>query len=256
MLMKVFAISDPHLSLATPGKKMDVFGPEWAGHPHVMAERWRGLVHEDDIVLVAGDISWAMRLDGALPDLEFLASLPGRKVLIRGNHDYWWASRSKVRAALPDGMYAVQNDAVLIDGVAVAGARLWDDPEIEYGELRLRRPGFESGIETAPPKPHKENEKIFLRELNRLELSLGALASDAGLKIVMVHYPPLGPDLGSSRAARIIEAAGVSHCVFGHLHALLPAEENPLFGFQNGVAYRLTSCDYVDFTPVEISPGP
>jgi len=251
--VKVFAISDPHLSSGTPGKSMDVFGPEWAGHPGVMAERWRAAVSEGDIVLVAGDISWAMRLDAALPDLEFLAALPGRKILIRGNHDYWWSSASKVRAVLPEGMFIIQNDAVNLDGISVAGSRLWDDPLIRCGELAVREPGKTAGIEMAPLKPPAENEKIFVRELGRLGMSLAALDRSARLRIVMVHFPPLSPTLEESRASVLIEQSGASFCVFGHLHALIPAHENPLYGTRNGVTYSLTSCDYIDFSPVELA---
>lgn len=254
--MKVFAISDPHLSFDTPGKKMDVFGPEWTGHPEVMARGWRETVRPEDIVLVAGDISWARHLDGAEADLAFLASLPGRKVLIRGNHDYWWASPSKIRAALPEGIFIIQNDAVTIDGVSIAGTRLWDDPEIRFGPMAYRPRARESGVVMAPPREPGENEKILLRELHRLKLSLDALEVGAALRIVMVHYPPTSPDLAPSRSVKIIEEAGVDLCVFGHLHGLLPLRENPLFGERNGVRYLLTSCDYLDFQPIEIATLP
>ena len=98
---------------------MDVFGSGWEGHPEAFFEGWRRVVGPDDLVIVAGDISWAMRLDEALPDLQAIAELPGRKVLIRGNHDYWWPSISRLRAALPEGMYAIQNDSVVIEGSPV-----------------------------------------------------------------------------------------------------------------------------------------
>jgi len=116
--VRVFAIADPHLSSQNP-KPMDVFGSGWEGHPEAFFEGWRRVVGPDDLVIVAGDISWAMRLDEALPDLQAIAELPGRKVLIRGNHDYWWPSISRLRAALPEGMYAIQNDSVVIEGSPV-----------------------------------------------------------------------------------------------------------------------------------------
>jgi len=251
--MRIFAISDPHLSCATPGKSMDVFGDEWAGHPEVMAERWRAQVGAEDIVLVAGDISWAMRHEGARPDLELIASLPGRKVLIRGNHDYWWSSPSKLRALLPEGVSIVHHDAVTIEGVSIAGTRLWDDAELRFGRVPLRPRTCKSTITMAAPKPPEENEKILRRELGRLERSLATLDPAASIKIAMVHYPPVGYDLGDSRAAAIIEQSEVSHCVFGHLHGLIPRKDNPLFGRRGGVEYVLTSCDYLEFTPLEIA---
>jgi len=250
--MRVFAISDPHLSLATPDKSMAVFGEEWADHPDRMAERWRRRVDVDDLVIVAGDVSWAMRLDAAMPDLEFLAGLPGRKVLVRGNHDYWWSSIAKVRAALPAGMYAIQNDAVEIDGVALAGTRLWDDPELDLGSMPMRDPQ-QGLVELFVPETTEKTEKVFVRELGRLRLALGRLPEAALLKIAVVHYPPVGGSLAPTRAAEIIEAAAVRHCVFGHLHGLAPRASSPLFGERNGVEYWLTSCDYLDFEPVEIA---
>jgi predicted phosphohydrolase len=232
---------------------MDVFGPEWAGHPEIMAERWRERVAASDLVLLPGDISWAMRLDGALPDLEFLAALPGQKVLIRGNHDYWWAGPSKIRACLPPSVHIIQNDSLDLDGVAVGGSRLWDDPQIRGHSLKVRSPGRKIDIDMAAPRPPEENEKIFQRELIRLQLSLSTMNPVARLKIAMVHYPPVGPDLSDSRAAEVIEASGATLCVFGHLHALVPMQEKPLYGARNGVTYALTSCDYLDFTPIELA---
>ncbi len=251
--MKIFAISDPHLSCGTERKSMDVFGPEWVGHPGPMAEKWRDLVSGGDLVLLAGDISWGMRLDSARPDLDFLASLPGRKVIIRGNHDYWWASRSKVRAVLPDGIFIVQNDAIFLGGVAVGGSRLWDDPEIELGSMAQRPSERSCDVATATPRPSEENEKIFMRELNRLRLSLSVLDRTADLKVAMVHYPPTSPALEDRRATAVIEEFGVDHCVFGHLHQLLPRSENPLFGRRNTTTYALTSCDYLEFAPLLIA---
>lgn len=118
--MRVFAIADPHLSSAHP-KPMTVFGDTWAGHPEAFFRGWRRTVADDDLVLVPGDISWAMSLEDALGDLRAIAALPGRKVLLRGNHDYWWPSVSKLRAALPEGMYALQNDALRFGGSSSRG---------------------------------------------------------------------------------------------------------------------------------------
>ena len=137
--MRVYAIADPHLSRVHP-KPMTVFGAGWEGHPEAFFRGWREVVGEEDLVVVPGDISWAMRLSEAIPDLLDLARLPGRKVLLKGNHDYWWPSISRLRAALPPGMYALQNDALVVDGVAVAGTRGWQYP---------------------PQRP--EDEKVFAR---------------------------------------------------------------------------------------------
>jgi len=267
--MRVFAISDPHLSLGRPDKSMTVFGEVWANHPWPMAERWREVVAPEDIVVVPGDISWAMKLDGALPDLELLAGLPGRKVLVRGNHDYWWQSIGRVRAALADGMYAIQNDAVLVDGVAVAGCRLWDNPEVGLeglawregywatlersgGSLMVARAGV-SHLEAREPEPPERTEQILTRELERLRASLSKLPGDARLRVAAVHYPPVGPSLKPTRASELLEAARVDHCVFGHLHGVDPARQKPLLGERNGVRYWICSCDMLDFRPIEIA---
>src|SRR5262249_47822628 len=113
--MAVFAISDLHLGFAVD-KPMDRFGPQWAGHPEKIERAWRERVAEGDTVLVCGDTSWALKLDDAAPDLAFVGRLPGRKLLIRGNHDYWWGSLAKVRRSLPPGVDLLQNDARQIEG--------------------------------------------------------------------------------------------------------------------------------------------
>ncbi len=249
--MRVFAVADLHLAGARPDKTMAVFGPPWDRHPQALVEAWHDLVRGPDLVVVAGDISWAMTVDEARPDLELIGRLPGRKVLLRGNHDYWWGSAARVRAALPPGVHALHHDAVVLDGVAVGGARLWDDPAVRLGPLRFR-PGVDH-LRGPEPEPPERTEKILARELARLERSLAALPADARLRLAAVHYPPVGTDLAPSRASAILERAGVGHCVFGHLHGLLPRAEQPLFGERAGVLYHLTSCDYLDMVPLEVA---
>lgn len=262
--MKVFSLSDLHLALGTPGKSMAVFGDHWTDHTDRIAETWSQCVGEDDIVLLAGDISWAMKLERAIPDLEFIAGLPGRKVMIRGNHDYWWNSPKKIRDMLPEKMYIIQNDVVNLDGVSLAGSRLWIDHQLPM--LRLR-PRLEEGqplnkniplkkMRTEPEKSEEEkeqDEKIFQRELNRLKLSLDQLDENADLKIAMVHFPPLSTDLTETRTTTLLEEAGIAHCVFGHLHNLHPSPGKSMFGCRKGIAYHLTSCDYLDFIPALIA---
>ena len=126
--MRLFAIADLHL----PGganKPMDVFGKHWEGHFEKICDSWRENVSGEDIVLLPGDLSWAMQLEEAMGDLARIGTLPGRKVLLRGNHDYWWGSIGKLRERLPGGMYAIQNDAVALDGLTVAGSRGWTHPD-------------------------------------------------------------------------------------------------------------------------------
>lgn len=196
--MRVLAISDPHLSGAQP-KPMDVFGPGWAGHPEAFFAGWRRVVRDDDLVLVAGDVSWAMRLDEALVDLHAIAALPGQKVLLRGNHDYWWPSLAKLRRVLPPGMHVVQNDAVRIGDVVVGGTRGWLCP----GSLGFADP----------------DRKIYEREVQRLALSLAAMkALEGSFRVVMLHFPPTNPRGDDSGFVALLREAAPDALVFGHVH--------------------------------------
>ena len=224
--MRIFALGDPHLSLSTD-KPMDIFGPNWDDHAARLEAAWRAAVNPEDTVLLPGDISWAMSLDEAKADLDFLAALPGTKVLLRGNHDYWWNSISKVRAALPGGMHAVQNDSLVLGGVAVLGTRGWVCPG---GTL------FDPATD----------QKLYERELIRLELSLKS--APAGLpKLCMLHYPPFNERRQQSGFTELLEAYGVERAVYGHLHG--KACRNAFEGLRNGVEYTLCSADHLEFTP-------
>lgn len=224
--MQIFALGDLHLSHACP-KPMDIFGPNWDGHAGRVAAAWRALVGAEDAVLIPGDISWAMDLSGARPDLEFIAGLPGVKVLLRGNHDYWWSSLSKVRAALGPGMRALQNDCVVLGGVAVVGTRGWLCPG------------------SAPFDP-AQDQRLYERELIRLELSLKA--APAGLpKLCMLHYPPFNEKRQQSGFTALLEAYGVERAVYGHLHG--KSCKNAFEGTRNGVTYTLCSADHLGFAP-------
>lgn len=209
---------------------MTVFGKAWAGHPEVLFSRWRETVGEDDLVIIPGDISWAMRLEEALPDLMALARLPGVKVLIRGNHDYWWPSISRLRAALPPGMVALQNDAYVYGGVAVAGTRGWITPfDREFTE---------------------HDEKIYRREAERLRLSL----ADAAKKphehlIVALHYPPFGPGGEPTLFTELIEEARPDAVVYGHLHG---ADPERLPGDWKGIPLFFVAADAIGFRPVKV----
>jgi len=260
--MKVFALADPHLSLATPNKSQEKFGPQWLDHARSIGERWRAAVGEDDLVLVAGDISWAMRLENAQADLDFLAALPGTKVLIHGNHDYWWSSISKVRRALRPRMYALQHDAIRIGTVAVCGTRLWDVPGVNFPDLVDWQPQVVAqGVAATPDhgraaQEATESEKIYRRELDRLRMALAALNqiappgnTDGRLRIVMTHYPPCDANLNPTEVTQLFEQAAIDHAVFGHLHSLRRGLTPPPFGYRHPTHYHLTACDYLDFTP-------
>jgi len=253
--MKVYAIADLHLSHARP-KPMDVFGPAWADHTERLARHWRDVVVEDDLVLLPGDISWAMTLKEARPDLDFIHSLPGTKVMIKGNHDYWWKSVSKVRAALPASIRVIQNDALLVGDVALAGTRLWQLPWVSSSGLPLL---VKDPPAVVSPSPGRESEaveemKYVRREIGRLEMSLKKAAALGGRKLVaMVHYPPVDHRQEGNEVTDLLERYGVTDCLYGHLHNLDPDGASVLGSItMNGIGYRLVSCDFIRCRPVHI----
>lgn len=230
--MRLFAIGDLHL----PGgqeKPMDVFGDHWEDHFSRIAQDWRSRVAEDDVVLIPGDTSWAMQLGEAIPDLNAIGDLPGRKLLIKGNHDYWWTGIGQVRRALPQGMQAIQHDAVDVGDAVICGTRGWAYP-----------------TEEAPLAP--EDERIFNREIIRLQLALEAAVKLAGERpiVVLLHYPPLYITDRDTPFTEVLEKYPVHTVIYGHLHgAGVRAGFN---GVHHGVKYMLTSCDSLGFSLAEV----
>lgn len=249
--MNVYALSDPHLSFGTPNKTMDRFGPQWVEHPAKMAAAWDERVMPDDLVLVPGDISWARDLEQARPDIEWLCARPGTKALLKGNHEHWWASRSKVVKGLPDELVIVDGDAHRVGDVALAGTRMWDHPSISYHDLIVWQ--GEPISSELTPEEEAAALKVWNRELGRLERALEQLDGSAPLRIALTHYPPVGPGLEPTEASGALEAGDVSQVVFGHLHALDPARRDQIGGTARGVTYTCASCDFIDFTPVLIA---
>jgi hypothetical protein len=230
----LWTISDLHLSSVQP-KPMDIFGARWKDHPQRIAAAWRQRVCPEDWVLIAGDISWALKLKDALPDLAWIDALPGRKVLIRGNHDYWYPRRvGPLRAHLPPGIIALGGTAANIGEAVVCGTRGWITPET---------PGFQPDTDT----------RIYNRELTMLDNALRSaqqLAEDRLPIVVMVHYPPFLEGQPTEFAHRIA-AAGAATCIYGHLHR--PEDwATAVQGTVDGVYYQLTACDYLGFGPVGV----
>lgn len=230
--MKVFAISDLHLSINS-NKPMNIFGPVWENYLEEIEQSFNENVSDDDLVLIAGDISWAMKLSDAKADLDYLAKFKGKKVIIKGNHDYWWSSISGVRALLPNNVYALQNDALRFDNVVVCGSRGWTVPEVSH-----KTP---------------EDEKIYKRELIRMELSLKsalALKQENDTLIVMMHYPPFNSKLEENDFTKLFEKYGVDVVVYGHLHSY--DKKQRLITYINNIKYYLTSCDLIGNKVIEI----
>lgn len=230
--MRIFAIGDLHL----PGqdeKPMNVFGAHWERHFEMIEANWRQQVQNGDIVLIPGDISWAMHMADAVEDLGSIAALPGQKILLRGNHDYWWSSIRKLRGVLQPGVFALQNDALEIGGVVFGGSRGWVFP-MEGASLG------------------EDDMRIFRREVGRLQISLDAARKMAGEKpiVALMHFPPLLADGLATEFSRLLEDAGVTDVVYGHLHGA--GIKNGFVGRLGGVQYHLTSCDAIGFSPLLI----
>ena len=189
-------------------------------------------------------------MEEAKPDLEWIDALPGTKVMIQGNHDYWWGSLKKVRSILPPSIHVIQNDAFNWQDVTVGGARLWDTPEFTFDpviETTSETPEIQARLVT---RPTTDDEKVFTRNLMRLEMSLQALNPTASLRIAMTHYPPIGPALAPTRTSALLEKYRVDICLFGHIHSVIP-NALPL-GERNGVRYLMVACDYLDCQPLKI----
>ncbi len=232
--MALFAIGDLHLSFSTD-KPMDIFGSNWNNYEAKIKENWIKNISEEDTILIPGDISWAMRLEQAKVDLDWIHALPGHKILLRGNHDYWWSSLSKMQN-LYDDLDFLQNNyyEYVSDGkvYAICGTRGWLSPNQN--------------------KFDNDDQRIYDRELLRLQLSLDA-AKKAGYTnyIVMTHYPPTNDTQEASGFIEIYEAYGVEKVLYGHLHTLASFGSG-LKGVYNDVDYALTSCDYLEFNPLKV----
>ena len=262
--MKVFAISDLHLSFQCD-KPMDVFGENWANYEQRIMNDWNSKVGDDDVGIIAGDISWAMRMAETEKDFEYIGKLKGTKIIVRGNHDYWWSTITKVRENLPVGVHALQNDSLKVGDTAFAGTRGWKVPE---------RNKSQSG----------EDKKIFNREVLRFEMSLkdavgkmkrchserseeSQVTTDKSAStrdssplyarearndklIAILHYPPFNSMRDDSPFTALCEKYGVTACVYGHLHGKQGRAE--LLTEKKGVKYYLTSCDQVGFGVIEV----
>jgi predicted phosphohydrolase len=248
--MTIWALSDPHLAFGVPSKTMEAFGIAWKDYAAKIKANWEVRIGSDDLVLIPGDISWAMRLEEALIDLQWIDALPGTKVIVRGNHDYWWSSASKLSKVMPPSIHFIHNNVFNWKEVSIGGSRLWDTSEYSfnaYVEFKENPLAKEKPV-TDPEKQQEEDERIFTRELERLKLSLSQLNPEATVRIALTHYPPIGADLKPSRASKILEEFRVNYCVFGHLHNVKSGSLP--FGTARGVHYLFTSCDYLQFIPM------
>lgn len=233
--MALYTISDLHLPLGVD-KPMDIFGARWENYVERIREQWQSKVAAEDLVILPGDFSWATYLEETKKDFEFLESLPGKKILLKGNHDYWWTTMSKMRRFVGENQYEsvdfLQNDCVMYNDIAIAGSRGW------------------SYIGKDMPTK-KEDIEIYEREKIRLELSIEAAKKHNPKEIIVfMHYPPITVDCPENGFTEIFERHGIKKCVYGHIHGR--QEKTAIKGEFKGVEYLLVSCDCVDFSPVKL----
>jgi predicted phosphohydrolase len=230
--MKVFAIGDLHLAGGT-GKTMERFGEHWRDHDRKIFDAWERAVGDEDLVLIAGDTSWAMRIEEALPDLDRIGQMNGQKLLIKGNHDYWWQSNAKMARVLNPSINILNASSIIINRVAVAGTRGWVCPNDTHFK--------------------EQDAKIYEREVGRLRAALTSLRgreNEFDTLIVALHYPPTNAAHESSGFTDLIDEYGAGICVYGHLHGEDIA--SALTGLRGNANYYIVSADAVDFALAQI----
>lgn len=227
--MALYAISDLHLAFNND-KPMDIFGEKWSKHDEKIKNNWISKINEDDTILIAGDISWAMKENESMKDLQWIEDLPGKKIISKGNHDYWWNSITKLNSKFENTKF-LQNNYYVYKDYAICGSRGWICPGTE--------------------RFTEKDEKIYLRELIRLRLSLDS-AKNAGFNkfIVMIHYPPTNEKFEESGFVKVFKEYNVEKVLYGHLHG--PSLHRVLSGVKDGIEYIMTSADYIDFDPRKI----
>ena len=231
--MAIYGISDLHLSFGID-KPMDIFGSNWENHEQKVKENWIKKVKEDDLVLLPGDFSWAMYMEEAKKDFEYLNELPGTKLLLKGNHDYWWTSLLKMREFLKENNFKnidfIHNNSYLWEDKIIVGTRGWSEQE-------------------------ENAEKIIRRENIRVELSLKNGIEQFGENkeiIVCMHYPPFNRyEKLELNLIKTMKKYNVTKCIYGHIHG--DAHKDAVQGIIDGIEFKMISSDYTDFDLVQIS---
>lgn len=225
--MSLFAIADTHFSFGTD-KPMDSF-PGWNDYVSRIENNWNKIVTDDDTVVIAGDISWAMNFDELYADFGFINRLKGDKIIIKGNHDYWWNTASKMNKFIQDNGFdtikILHNNSYTVDGISVCGSRGWM---------------FESSEE--------HDEKILSREVNRLKMSLDSAESDN--IVVFLHYPPVTTKQNCDEILTLLKEYGIKKCYYGHLHGM--SAKFAVDDTIDDIAFKLISCDKLGFMPILI----
>ena len=227
--MALYAIGDLHLCLGAP-KPMDVFGGAWVGYMDKLREGM-SIIRPEDTTVLLGDLSWALGLDAARADFAWIDKIPGRKIILKGNHDYWWSTAAKFYQFCETNgfhdQWILNNNCYFYKDWAICGTRGWLYEEERSGQ---------------------HDEKVFRRELIRLEASLKA-AGDRQ-KLVFLHYPPRYQGYTCPEILRLLSDYDVRHCFYGHLHG--DSHKLAQQGLWDGIEYRLVAADYVGFQPVTV----
>lgn len=229
--MALFAIGDLHLAFSM-NKPMNKFGKQWENHHIKIKNNWTNLVKSYDTVIIPGDISWAMTENEAELDLNFIKELPGNKVIIKGNHDFWWNKTGFLNDKYKENMYFLRNNSYIYNDIAIAGTRGWTCPNDTSYTLH--------------------DEKIYFREQQRLKMSIEhAISKKCKDIIVVMHYPPTNDKRDISGFVEIIQYYNIKKVIYGHLHGE-KSYNNSINGVYNGIEYILSSSDYLDFSPIKI----
>lgn len=228
----IYGIGDLHFDYSKE-KPMDIFGQSWIDHEDKIIDNWKKHVKEEDLVLVPGDISWAMRLDEAHHDLIRIHELPGKKAFIKGNHDYWWQSLNKLNSLGLDSIVFIQNTSLSFDNYIISGTRGWYSRDSDNFT--------------------QDDERIFKRELLRLEMSLSHIKDTDKTRIVMLHYPPFNVDLSPNEFVAVMKDFHVDICLYGHLHS--EGHSQIVEGRIEGIDFYCVSSDYINFNPKLIIGG-
>lgn len=228
--MALYAIGDLHLPLGAPDKTMEVFSGRWTGYVDKIRKGF-SVLGPDDTCVICGDFCWAMDLNAALPDFQFLHELPGKKILLKGNHDYWWTTANKMNSFLQqNGLNTISilhNNSFRWEDLSICGTRGWFFEEETGGE---------------------HDKKIMLREIGRLEASLKSAGE--GEKLVFLHYPPVYLNYECPGILEMLAKYDVKACYYGHIHS--NGCRYAYIGERDDVYYRLVSADYLDFMPLKI----
>ncbi len=228
--MSLFAIADLHLSLSV-NKPMDIFGERWSNHVEKLTKNWNKTVSENDVVVIPGDISWAINFEEAKADFDYINKLNGKKIISKGNHDYWWSTLSKLNAFLADNNFDtikfLHNNHYSYEEYAICGTRGWIN---------------ETSVSA--------DAKVLAREAQRLEASIKSALSENLEPIVFLHYPPVFGNESNYDILDVMYKYNIKECYYGHLHG--KAHKYAICGEREGINFNLIAADFVQFTPKKV----